>query len=226
MRACSWSRRFYRRRWSNGSAVTDLPPKWNAAKGPIGWFTFGVRLLNGKHDQSAGRAQTCRSDQSAAELSAFHRSPPADLEPIAAATGLKSCEQREYPFHEGDPAIGFCVVQPGAVNVPRVRAVGKAQVIHVFRMGDSFAGVAQGKFREPNGSWSKPRPSQLALAKLGALLRRKLGELQGLRRRYQYRGYELRTPGRLWYRLTIYRWVKQLADGTVRPGLNLERLPP
>jgi len=68
--------------------------------------------------------------------------PQADLEQIAAVTVLKSLEKGEYLFHEGDPAIGFYVVQRGAVNVHRVSATGKEQVIHVFRTGDSFAEVA------------------------------------------------------------------------------------
>lgn len=68
--------------------------------------------------------------------------PLADLEQIAAVTVLKSLEKDEYLFHEGDPAIGFYVVQRGAVNVHRVNAAGKEQIIHVFRTGDSFAEVA------------------------------------------------------------------------------------
>jgi CRP/FNR family transcriptional regulator, dissimilatory nitrate respiration regulator len=68
--------------------------------------------------------------------------PTADLEKIAAVTVVKSLEKGAYLFHEGDPAIGFYIMQRGAVNVHRVSAVGKEQVIHVFRTGDSFAEVA------------------------------------------------------------------------------------
>jgi len=68
--------------------------------------------------------------------------PQADLELIAAVTVLKSLEKDEYLFREGDPAIGFYIVQRGAVNVHRVNAAGKEQIIHVFRVGDSFAEVA------------------------------------------------------------------------------------
>ena len=68
--------------------------------------------------------------------------PVVDLEAIAKATLVKSLERGEYLFHEGDPATGFYVVQRGAVNVHRVTATGKEQVIHVFRTGDSFAEVA------------------------------------------------------------------------------------
>ena len=68
--------------------------------------------------------------------------PVVDLEAIAEATQVKSLERGDYLFHEGDPATGFYVVQRGAVNVHRVTATGKEQVIHVFHTGDSFAEVA------------------------------------------------------------------------------------
>jgi CRP/FNR family transcriptional regulator, dissimilatory nitrate respiration regulator len=68
--------------------------------------------------------------------------PAADLENIADVSFVKSLEKGDYLFHEGDPARGFYVVQRGAVNVHRVSATGKEQVIHIFRAGDSFAEVA------------------------------------------------------------------------------------
>ena len=68
--------------------------------------------------------------------------PQTDLGNIAAVTVVKSLGKGEYLFHEGDPAHGFYVVQRGAVNVHRVTANGKEQIIHVFRTGDSFAEVA------------------------------------------------------------------------------------
>ena len=68
--------------------------------------------------------------------------PVEDLENIAAVTVVKSLDKGDYLFHEGDPARGFYIVQRGAVNVHRVTAAGKEQVIHVFRTGDSFAEIA------------------------------------------------------------------------------------
>ena len=65
--------------------------------------------------------------------------PSIDLEQITAVTVLKSLEKGDYLFHEGDAARGFYVVQRGAVNVHRVSATGKEQIIHVFRAGESFA---------------------------------------------------------------------------------------
>jgi CRP/FNR family transcriptional regulator len=68
--------------------------------------------------------------------------PLPDLESIADVTVVKSLAKGEYLFREGDPAIGFYIVQRGSVNVHRVNAAGKEQIIHVFRAGDSFAEVA------------------------------------------------------------------------------------
>ena len=68
--------------------------------------------------------------------------PQLDMENIANITVLKSLEKDDYLFHEGDPAIGFYVVQRGSVNVHRVNAAGKEQIIHIFRSGESFAEVA------------------------------------------------------------------------------------
>lgn len=68
--------------------------------------------------------------------------PLEDLENVADVTVVKTLAKGDYLFHEGDPAHGFYIVQRGAVNVHRVTASGKEQVIHVFRTGDSFAEIA------------------------------------------------------------------------------------
>ena len=65
--------------------------------------------------------------------------PASDLEQIAAVTVVKPLAKGDYLFREREPAPGFFIVQQGAINVHRVNAVGKEQIIHVFRAGDSFA---------------------------------------------------------------------------------------
>jgi CRP/FNR family transcriptional regulator, dissimilatory nitrate respiration regulator len=65
-----------------------------------------------------------------------------DLEKIAAVTVPKSLEKDDYLFHERDPAHSFYAVQSGAVNVHRVNAAGKEQIIHIFRPGETFAEAA------------------------------------------------------------------------------------
>jgi CRP/FNR family transcriptional regulator len=65
--------------------------------------------------------------------------PPEDLADVAAIAVVKPLAKDEYLFREGEPARGFYVVQKGAINVHRVNAAGKEQVIHIFRVGESFA---------------------------------------------------------------------------------------
>lgn len=68
--------------------------------------------------------------------------PAEDLRTIAELTVLKALAKGDYLFHEGEPVAGFYIVQRGAINVHRVNAAGKEQVIHIFRPGDSLAEAA------------------------------------------------------------------------------------
>ena len=83
-----------------------------------------------------GLAATLRSCQLFSGLSSE------DITAIAAFTVLKNLRRDEYLFRQGTPSEGFYVVQRGAINVHRVNSVGKEQVIHVFRTGESFAEAA------------------------------------------------------------------------------------
>jgi CRP/FNR family transcriptional regulator len=65
--------------------------------------------------------------------------PTDDLAGIANITVVRPLEKGAYLFHEGEAARGFYIVQKGAINVHRVNAVGKEQVICIFREHDSFA---------------------------------------------------------------------------------------
>jgi CRP/FNR family transcriptional regulator, dissimilatory nitrate respiration regulator len=69
----------------------------------------------------------------------FFGLPAADLEAIVGFSVLRSIAKGSYLFHEGAAAEGFYVVQKGAINVHRVSAAGKEQVIYVFRPGESMA---------------------------------------------------------------------------------------
>jgi CRP-like cAMP-binding protein len=68
--------------------------------------------------------------------------PPDDLAAIAGFVLPMNLAKDDYLFHEGEAARGFYLVQAGAINVHRVNATGKEQVIHVFRGGESFAEAA------------------------------------------------------------------------------------
>lgn len=83
--------------------------------------------------KAVGLSATLRGSQLFAGL------PAEDIEAIAQFSVLKALEKGEYLFREGDPSRGFYLVQRGAINVHRVNAAGKEQVIHVFRAGESFA---------------------------------------------------------------------------------------
>ena len=80
-----------------------------------------------------GLIGTLRSSQLFSGLS------PEDLGVIAKFVVAEKLAKGDYLFHEGDPARGCYLVQSGAINVHRVSAVGKEQVIHVVRTGDSLA---------------------------------------------------------------------------------------
>jgi CRP/FNR family transcriptional regulator len=68
--------------------------------------------------------------------------PSEDVEAIAAFSTVRALAKDDYLFHEGDAAEGFYVVQRGALNVHRVSAAGKEQIIYVFRPGESLAEAA------------------------------------------------------------------------------------
>ncbi len=86
--------------------------------------------------KQAAIANTLRGCQLFAGLAA------GDLNTVANITLVKSLDRGDYLFRQGDPAQGFYIVQKGAINVHRVNAIGKEQVIHVFRPGESFAEAA------------------------------------------------------------------------------------
>ena len=96
--------------------------------------------------------------------------PSPDLEAIAAVTLPKSLDKDEYLFHEGDPAHGFYVVQRGAINVHRVNAAGKEQVIHVFRAGESFAEGALTTERGYPADARATEPTQVLLVQKTGIL--------------------------------------------------------
>src|SRR4030095_5005940 len=85
-------------------------------------------------------------------------------------TVVKPLEKGEYLFHEGDPAQGFYVVQRGAVNVHRVNAAGKEQVIHVFRAGESFAEASLATDRGYPADARAVEPSQVLMVQKSGFL--------------------------------------------------------
>lgn len=96
--------------------------------------------------------------------------PAKDLQDIAEVTVIKSLAKGDYLFREGDPASGFYVVQGGSVNVHRVNAAGKEQIIHIFRTGESFAEVALASDKGYPADASALEPSQVLLVQKNGIL--------------------------------------------------------
>jgi CRP/FNR family transcriptional regulator len=130
--------------------------------------------------------------------------PQEDFENIAAVTVAKALEKGDYLFHEGDPAAGFYIVQSGAVSVHRVSAGGREQVIHIFRVGESFAEVA---LASESGYPADAR----AVESSQVLLVQKSGILDLLRRRPEL---ALRMLGSMSSHLRVL--VGQLEDLTLK----------
>ena len=101
--------------------------------------------------------------------------PSVDLQNIAEVCVVKPLAKGDCLFREGDPAHGFYVVQQGAINIHRVNAAGKEQVIHVFRAGESFAEAALASATGYPADARAIEPSQVLLVQkdgILALLRR------------------------------------------------------
>jgi CRP/FNR family transcriptional regulator len=96
--------------------------------------------------------------------------PSPDLDKLAAITIIKPLEKGQYLFHEGDPASGFYIVQNGSVNVHRVTAAGKEQIIHVFRAGESFAEAALASEKGYPADARAVEPSQVLLVQKAGFL--------------------------------------------------------
>jgi CRP/FNR family transcriptional regulator len=96
--------------------------------------------------------------------------PADDLAVIAGFAQVLRLAKDDTLFHEGEASRGFYLVQAGAINVHRVNAAGKEQVIHVFRSGESFAEAA---LASPTGYPANARavePSTVLLLPKGPVL--------------------------------------------------------
>jgi CRP/FNR family transcriptional regulator len=130
--------------------------------------------------------------------------PAADLEEIAGITVTRQLRRGDYLFHEGNPSQGFYIVQKGSINVHRVNAIGKEQIIHVFRPGESLA--------EASLATEKGYPADArALEASQVLLVQKAGFLAVLKRRPEL---ALRMLGSMSLHLRVL--VGQLEDLTLK----------
>jgi CRP/FNR family transcriptional regulator len=111
-----------------------------------------------------GIANALRSCQLFAGIS------PLELNAIAEITIVKSVGKGSYLFHEGDLSAGFYIVQTGAINVHRVNAAGKEQIIHVFRAGESLAEATLATDKGYPGDARALEPSQVLLVQKAGFL--------------------------------------------------------
>jgi CRP/FNR family transcriptional regulator, dissimilatory nitrate respiration regulator len=149
-----------------------------AGKAAIGSFAFvagpgedhHIHMANSVAElRQAAIANTLRSCQLFAGLA------PADLNAVADITAVKPLDKGAYLFREGEMSRGFYVVQKGAINVHRVNAAGREQVIHIFRAGESFAEAALATLSGYPADARAVEPSQVLLVQKDgflALLRR------------------------------------------------------
>jgi CRP/FNR family transcriptional regulator, dissimilatory nitrate respiration regulator len=96
--------------------------------------------------------------------------PLVDLQHIAEIAVVKSLEKGEYLFREREISRGFYIVQRGAINVHRVNAAGKEQVIHIFRAGESFAEATLATEAGYPGDARAIEPSQVLLVQKSGFL--------------------------------------------------------
>jgi CRP/FNR family transcriptional regulator len=130
--------------------------------------------------------------------------PAIDLNHIAEIAVVKSLEKGEYLFREREVSRGFYIVQRGAINVHRVNAAGKEQVIHIFRAGESFAEATLATEAGYPGDARAVEPSQV-------LLIQKAGFLSLLKRQPEL---ALRMLGSMSMHLRVL--VGQLEDLTLK----------
>jgi CRP-like cAMP-binding protein len=68
--------------------------------------------------------------------------PAKDLMTLVAAARDVPFRAREYVFHEGEPAVWFCLVKRGHVKIVRHAKSGRDVVLEMLGPGEAFGGVA------------------------------------------------------------------------------------
>ncbi len=96
--------------------------------------------------------------------------PIPDLSRIANITVVKTLNKGDYLFHEGDASHGSYVVQRGGINLHRVNNLGKEQVIHIYRIGESLAEATLAMNTGYPGDARATEPSQVLLVQKGGFL--------------------------------------------------------
>jgi CRP/FNR family transcriptional regulator, dissimilatory nitrate respiration regulator len=153
--------------WNLRSSVGGEVP-WAISTGP-----GGSRVRNSSDKTmhtSVSELKQAAIVNSLRQCKLFAGVPSEDLRNIATFTAVKLLSTGDYLFHEGDTSCGFFIVQKGAINVHRVNAAGKEQVIHVFRAGESFAEATLATDRGYPADARAVEPSQVLLVQKSGFL--------------------------------------------------------
>ncbi len=111
------------------------------------------------------------------ECPLFSDMAPTDLEAIAETCQTVRLDRGETLFRENEKALGFYIVQQGAIHVHRLTSEGREQVIAVFRPYNCFAEVCLTTFQTYPANAVALEPSVVVLV-----------------RKEDFRGLILRTP--------------------------------
>lgn len=90
---------------------------------------------------------------------------PRDLEAIAETCETRTLAKGETLFREQEKARGFYIVQQGAINIHRITADGREQVIAVFRPYECFAEITLTTIETYPADAVALEPSQVVLVR-------------------------------------------------------------
>jgi CRP/FNR family transcriptional regulator, dissimilatory nitrate respiration regulator len=133
------------------SGSCDLAPRLHHP------FTMPIAPADREMLRRAAIAATLRRCRLFADL------PEDDVAAVAGVCTLRGLAKGEFLFREGQPADGFYVVQSGVINVHRIGADGREQVICLFRATESFAETTLVTFDTYPASAAAAEPSQVLL---------------------------------------------------------------
>jgi CRP-like cAMP-binding protein len=125
-----------------------------------------------------------------AAIPLFQSLKPAERESLRPLVRIRSYEEGETIFHEGDPALMFHFVLGGRVKIVKAAAAGRDVILEIFGPGDPVGALAAYQERnfpaaavalEASSLLSVPRQELFALLAANPMLAR--GLLMGLTRR-------------------------------------------
>jgi CRP/FNR family transcriptional regulator len=124
--------------------------------------------MGGMPETPGPSAQELMMLQTLRRTAIFSGLPESSLARCAGCCHLRKLDKGEVLFHEGAATDGFFVVHSGAINVHKISAGGKEQVICVFYPGESFGEIALAENLGYPASAVAIEPSQVILIRRDA----------------------------------------------------------